>query len=397
MRTPGEPHSYPNRTLLCVSGMTPQIITETLQALLERSPAFVPTRIHVLTTSEGERRAREALLDNARLAALCSERGIETPPVDFTLIRDGDGTVLADIRDGADNTAAGDCILALVRTLAQDGDGAIHAMLAGGRKTMSHFMGYALSLFGRAQDQLSHVLVAPEWAERAADFFYKPQPGRELQDREGGFLGHSDDVTVTLADIPLLRLGDALPRQLREGRASFSETVRLANLALGPATLRIDLRRRLAECSGIAVELSPANFAFLAWLAIRCEAEQEGIALAEWTDPEVEQYLAVFAAVVGYHDPDSAAIGHDRYEEAERTLRCDTLAMPAERQKKVMKARGGYLTSRRGDLFEILVRHLGEPLAARFVPPAGQKRNSTRYFLDLPPSAITIHGTAGLR
>ena len=393
MRSPSEPHACPRRMLLCVSGMTPQIVTETLQALLEQRERFVPTGIHVLTTTAGERKARAVLLDEGRLAALCAEYELPPPPLAFTVIAAADGSRLDDIRDDADNAAAADRILDAVRTLAQDGDCAIHASLAGGRKTMSHYMGFALSLFGRAQDRLSHVLVAPDWAERAIDFHYVPTEPVELHDRDERVLGRSDAVAVTLADIPLLRLGDALPRQLREGRASFSDTVRLANLALGPATLKLDLRHRLAECSGMTIELSPANFAFFAWLAIRTEAEQDGIAIGEWADAEVEQYLEVFAAVVGYHDPDSAAIGHDRYEEAVRTLRCATGSLPAERLKKVMKARSGYLTSRRGDLVDALVRQLGEPLAARFLPPAGQKRGSTRYFIDLPATAITIHGT----
>lgn len=363
MRTPGEPHSYPNRTLLCVSGMTPQIITETLQALLERSPAFVPTRIHVLTTSEGERRAREALLDNARLAALCSERGIETPPVDFTLIRDGDGTVLADIRDGADNTAAGDCILALVRTLAQDGDGAIHATLAGGRKTMSHFMGYALSLFGRAQDQLSHVLVAPEWAERAADFFYKPQPGRELQDREGGFLGHSDDVTVTLADIPLLRLGDALPRQLREGRASFSETVRLANLALAEPELVLDRGRRSIRASGIVIRLSPLHFAILHWLASRVLRGLPGFQASCIDDEVLEDFLGSAREAFPQEGrfSDSEAENFQFYETA------------LNLRQQPIEERNQYFYRHRNKLGQVLKNQLGPTLARQYLP--GQGRN----------------------
>jgi CRISPR-associated protein (TIGR02584 family) len=31
--------------------------------------------------------------------------------------------------------------------------------IAGGRKTMGFYAGYALSLYGRAQDRMSHVLV----------------------------------------------------------------------------------------------------------------------------------------------------------------------------------------------------------------------------------------------
>jgi CRISPR-associated protein (TIGR02584 family) len=54
---------YPRRILLCVSGLSPQIVTETLYALaVTGEPRFVPTEIHLLTTADGAERARLTLL-----------------------------------------------------------------------------------------------------------------------------------------------------------------------------------------------------------------------------------------------------------------------------------------------------------------------------------------------
>ncbi|MCL2345013.1 MAG: hypothetical protein FWC58_04070 [Desulfobulbus sp.] len=53
-------HRYPRRILLTVTGMTPQIVTETLYALIHPQPpaaAFVPTEIHLITTSSEARSA----------------------------------------------------------------------------------------------------------------------------------------------------------------------------------------------------------------------------------------------------------------------------------------------------------------------------------------------------
>ena len=49
------PHKYDKRILLVVTGMSPQIVTETLWALAvaQRDTPFVPTEIHVLSTREG--------------------------------------------------------------------------------------------------------------------------------------------------------------------------------------------------------------------------------------------------------------------------------------------------------------------------------------------------------
>ena len=42
------------RILLCVSGMSPQIVTETLYALAcARSPAWIPDEIHLISTRDG--------------------------------------------------------------------------------------------------------------------------------------------------------------------------------------------------------------------------------------------------------------------------------------------------------------------------------------------------------
>jgi CRISPR-associated protein (TIGR02584 family) len=46
-----------------VTGLTPQVVTETLYALaVQRQPPFIPTEIHLLTTAEGAEEARLGLL-----------------------------------------------------------------------------------------------------------------------------------------------------------------------------------------------------------------------------------------------------------------------------------------------------------------------------------------------
>lgn len=46
--------SYQRRILLAVTGLSPQVVTETLYALcVVQKPNFIPTEIHILTTTEG--------------------------------------------------------------------------------------------------------------------------------------------------------------------------------------------------------------------------------------------------------------------------------------------------------------------------------------------------------
>ena len=78
------PEQYSRRILLAVTGLSPQVVTETLYALaVRRDPPFVPTEIHLLTTAEGKQRAELALLseDPGWFHRLCDDYGL--PPIRF--------------------------------------------------------------------------------------------------------------------------------------------------------------------------------------------------------------------------------------------------------------------------------------------------------------------------
>lgn len=62
-RDPSAPHTFPKRILLAVTGLSPQVVTETVYTLAVRqSPPFVPTEVRLITTAEGAERAQLALL-----------------------------------------------------------------------------------------------------------------------------------------------------------------------------------------------------------------------------------------------------------------------------------------------------------------------------------------------
>lgn len=95
-------------------------------------------------------------------------------------IHDAAGQPLADIRGFEENAAAADSITALMAQLTRDLQQAqLHVSIAGGRKTMGFYLGYAFSLFARPQDELSHVLVNSPF-ENHPDFFYPPATPRRL-------------------------------------------------------------------------------------------------------------------------------------------------------------------------------------------------------------------------
>lgn len=368
--TRSEPHEFPRRVLLAVTGLSPQIVTETVFALaVERRPAFVPTEIHLLTTREGADRARLALLSDEPgwFHRLREEYGL--PPIAFDetqihQLRDEQGTALDDIRSPEQNRLAADLITGHVRDLTADVDCALHVSIAGGRKTMGFFLGYALSLYGRPQDRLSHVLVSEPF-ESSWAFFYPTRTSRVIETRDRK-LADASDAVVTLAEIPFVSLRHGLPEALLAGRASFNAAVDAARATLGPAELTLDPRTHSIRAAGKVFGLPPAQFALLAVLAHRTSRAAPPLRapLKETKDVEwAGQYLDDLRQACGpMHVPGDVE---------------DTLADGADE---------AYFSQHLSRLQRTLRRVLGAA-AGPYLVDKGDKR-PRRYRLLLPPSAV---------
>ena len=289
---PRKPESYPRRVLVAVSGLTPQIVTETIYALTQiKNPAWIPTEVHLLTTIEGAQRARLSLFSSDRnwFKRLCKDYSL--PPIQFDescihILHNHQGKPMADIRSVEDNTAAANAITSNLRQLSADKNSALHVSIAGGRKTMGFYVGYALSLFGRAQDRLSHVLVSEEF-ESIPDFFYPTPYASTLNTRTGG-MEDSQNARVTLAEIPFVSLRNGLPDSLLKGNASFHETVDAAKQILAVQELRIYRENGFIEAAGKKINLSPATLALLVVFAKRTQTGQPPLQAPKKMVPDAE-------------------------------------------------------------------------------------------------------------
>jgi CRISPR-associated protein (TIGR02584 family) len=262
------------RILLAVTGLSPQVVTETLFALArKRSHAWLADEVHLITTARGADNARLRLLGpNTRwLARLCEDWRLPLPRLDDSTIHvipGRDGSSLLDIRDDTENAAAADYIAEVVRTLTQDEHTEVCASIAGGRKTMGFLLGEAMSLFGRAQDMLCHVLVSAPF-EAHPEFFY-PTPHSHVitaLDRTAEALD-CRDAQVWLGDIPFVRLRQWLPAEVLQQRRRFSDVVAAATASLAqrqPPTLQVG--RDDAHWNGQALGLAPRPLALLVLLA----------------------------------------------------------------------------------------------------------------------------------
>ncbi|MCS6945116.1 MAG: CRISPR-associated ring nuclease Csm6 [Sutterellaceae bacterium] len=367
------------RILLCVTGLTPQVVTETLYALARPADGeapWIPHEIHVITTTRGADNVRLSLLHPAtgHFRRLCQDYNL--PPIAFDdahihLMRRPDGSALEDIRDRADSAVAADAIASVVRTLTADPDSEVHASIAGGRKTMGFFLGYAMSLYGRPQDRLSHVLVSEPY-ESNPNFYY-PTPDTQPipRGRDSNEMIDAALARVWLADIPFVRLRSALTKEMRErADLAFAESVSAVQQTVAPS-LWLDRRQQLVFAGGKRVALRRADFAFLAW-ALQRHLNNEALTRHRRLNEaaarrDAEQYLAEYARLTA--DPDDTETR--THECLARGLLCNFFD---ERRSRVNRA-----------FQEALGEARAKPYLLQRVGPRGQSRY--RFGLD----AAAIH------
>ena len=266
------PASFPRRILLAVTGLSPQVVTETVYALSRGDEAFIPTEIHLITTAKSAEHTQLSLLSKQpgwfhRLRQDYGLPAIRFDSGNVHILRAPGGALLDDIRSPEDNLLAADFITEKMRELTADDNAALHVSIAGGRKTMGFYLGYALSLFGRSQDRLSHVLVSEPF-ENNPDFFYPSLDERIIYTKEKKTID-ARNARVILADIPFVSLRHGLPDELLKGRARYVDVVQGARQNLAPATLEINLAQKRVRAGKHCFTLPPAQLALLAVFARR--------------------------------------------------------------------------------------------------------------------------------
>lgn len=358
--------AFPRRVLLAVTGLTPQIVTETLYALaVQAESRFIPTEIHIISTQEGAERARLSLLDPAigKFHALCKDyglQGIQFSPKNIHVIEDASGHPLSDIRTPEDNLRAADFILHYVREFCHEENSMLHVSIAGGRKSMGFFAGYALSLFGRPWDHLSHVLVNEPF-EALPDFYFPPLEGKVLVSRDNRPV-HTSNARIMLADIPFVRLRGGL----QNPPSSFHETVKEVQAGIHFVSLSFNIDKRIIYCGGKAVELPPAQFAFYLWLARR-QVNTSGDGAFSVRCADHREFLDIYAGIVGRLSP--------YFEQCEKALKAGFDMQFIVEKKSKINSRIAKQLPLEASIYQI--GSFGE-------------RNHKKYGLKLGPDKITF-------
>jgi CRISPR-associated protein (TIGR02584 family) len=379
---PSAPFSFPRRVLLCATGLSPQIVTETLYALAVRPPGeqerFLPTEIYLVTTANGAREARLNLLADGKgwFYRLVKDYDLPTIAFDDERIRvltAAHGRSLEDIWSPEENELAADFITDIVREITSDLRAALHASIAGGRKTMGYYLGYALSLYGRPQDRLSHVLVSEPFENNREFFYPTPYVHRIRVDRGGRETTYdAREARVELAQIPFVRLREGLTERLRRGQARFSQVVAAANRAMEEPRLVLALRDRLVLMDDERIDLGLTDFTVLLWLA---QWAREQNARVDWSVPEsADEFLKVAKVVL-------EGTMRGEYQRIENAL---------EWRREVAIKLTRYFEPHKSRINKAIENTLGVVAASRYSIQRAREGERTLYYLPLMARQIEI-------
>ncbi|MBV6479135.1 MAG: hypothetical protein HGGPFJEG_01896 [Ignavibacteria bacterium] len=230
--------------LICVSGLSPQIITETLFALSVKNKITID-EIIIVTTKVGKdlilgkipysvNNKKVYIKLSDKIKELCKLFKLKEINLSAKNVIEAteENISLYDIRTDEHNILFPNRICEVIRENSEDNNTTLHCSISGGRKTMSVFMGYALSLFGRNQDKLYHVLTKEENEKNRLYFF----PSKANKKSE-----------IELSNIPFVRLRGILKDKSQFLKSNFSEIVRITQNELSKFSsgkLYIDVNRR---------------------------------------------------------------------------------------------------------------------------------------------------------
>jgi CRISPR-associated protein (TIGR02584 family) len=239
--------------LIALCGISPAVITETIWAMAMESienpdQADLPHRIVVLTTNLGKQTIINQLLtphapdktsiwqqlrDNLEQRGFNLKNRLEFGDTSSHLRVfykpchiSGLATPLDDIHSAEDQNHAADFTLDTLRNYTEQPNTKITASLAGGRKTMSALLYGSMSLIGRTQDQLTHVLINPPYDSPTLipKFYFPAQCQQELLSSDKN-IHLASDAKINLADVPFVPMRYLFEKHLGHTPVGFSQLV----------------------------------------------------------------------------------------------------------------------------------------------------------------------------
>lgn len=228
-------------TLVAVTGLTPQIITSTLYCL-NRQKGVEIDEVFVATTSKG----RDVILGidqefrfkplKEQIEEMCSKFKFKIPkfiPNKNIIVAEEESVEVPDLRSEEANRIFPNVLCRFIKQQASDLYNTLYCSISGGRKSMGVYLALAISLFGKENDKLVHVLTTPENERNKL-----PYPLNKTQENE-----------FDLTEIPFVRLRVVLQdflrkyeeiKPIKEKQLKYSDIVELTQSKLGQEKMIIN-------------------------------------------------------------------------------------------------------------------------------------------------------------
>lgn len=361
--------------LLAVCGLSPQVVTETLYALLQQGR--LPDAVRIITTRRGRETCLAQLLDpeQGAYSRFLSDYSIDPGRIDFgpthvRAVTTPQGRQIDDIADDQDNEHLLRACMEAAFEWTANSDCAVFFSIAGGRKTMGACLGAAAQCYGRPQDRLYHVLVSPEF-ESSRDFFYPPPKPRQitLYDAQGQpYRKSSRYAKVNLVPLPFVSIRPRLtPDHLRNPEHPATLLASLVREERPVLTVDVPAGKLLwkqQEC-----DLPPTQMALYAFFARQkkiaacIDGDCPGCSACLLAMPEILNRQVQIAEIYRHANPQ---------REEESLSHSGILALDADN-----------LRSYRAKLCRRLQQAFGVQVADEIAPLAFGARPETRYGLPL--------------
>lgn len=274
----------PSQTiLLSLVGTAPAVLTETVWALATQADPVIPDRVIAITTTTGAAKLKNKLFVDGHWDRMLADLKGKGLPLDgklrFGAIADSIRVFpnlsrtreLDDIRSLEDNQAVAEFFMELIRGFAENDSVQLIVSIAGGRKTTSAMLHSVMTLLGRAQDRINHILINDEWIFQP-DFLY-PGCAGEFVDKTTGKSLSSLEAQLELVDVPFVPLRYLFRRDLERSAGSFLELMgQVRNRTLNvddDLVVQINLANGAFSVSGKSISLSPNEFLLYLFFALR--------------------------------------------------------------------------------------------------------------------------------
>lgn len=292
--------------LVAGMGTSPAVLTNAVWALAHQKKPIVPDEIVVFNTKNGKTLLKKALFDGgvwADMLKCLAREGVDVEgklmfgETSIRSIPDVKGNEIDDLRTGEDNLRAADFMLAQLRQYTEDSGVELHVSIAGGRKTMSALLFSCMTLLGREDDKVYHVLLPSEFEGGTEPVFYFPKKGAKYKARIAGKTYQGAKMQGELFEVPFVRMRGWYQDKFKSIPPSYrtliSRVQEVAPPAIAYPEIEIDAWNGWVKVDGKLVPMSKPCFAMLLLLADGCPAKdlhgkllalhkQPGAAKCDW-------------------------------------------------------------------------------------------------------------------